>query len=75
MSKDKSAEKTEVPAKETLDRRSFLRAAGTGAAAAAVVGVAAAPEPAVAAENAETRKKQRYKETEHVKRYYESNRL
>ncbi|MBS4045154.1 MAG: twin-arginine translocation signal domain-containing protein [Ferrovibrio sp.] len=67
MSKDK---------KETLDRRSFLRAAGTGAAAAAVATVAISPEPAAAApENAETRKKQRYKETEHVKRYYESNRL
>ncbi len=72
MSKDK----TETLAKETLDRRSFLRAAGTGAAAAAVATVAITPEQAAAApENAETRKKQRYKETEHVKRYYESNRL
>ncbi len=71
MSKDKTPEK-----KETLDRRSFLRAAGTGAAAAAVATVALTPEQAAAApENAETRKKQRYKETEHVKRYYESNRL
>lgn len=69
MSKDKSAEK------ETLDRRSFLRTAGVGAAAAAVASVAAAPAKVEAAENAETRKKQRYKETEHVKRYYDSNRL
>jgi nitrous oxide reductase len=62
--------------KETLDRRSFLRTAGVGAAAAAVATVAIAPEQAAAApENAETRKKQRYKETEHVKRYYDSNRL
>lgn len=62
--------------KETLDRRSFLRTAGVGAAAVAVATVAATPEQASAApENAETRKKQRYKETEHVKRYYDSNRL
>ncbi|MCW0232550.1 MAG: twin-arginine translocation signal domain-containing protein [Ferrovibrio sp.] len=70
MSKDKSAEK-----KDALDRRSFLRTAGVGAAAAAVAGVVVAPTSAEAAENAETRKKQRYKETEHVKRYYDSNRL
>jgi nitrous oxide reductase len=70
MSNDKTAEK-----KETLDRRSFLRTAGAGAAAAAVVSVSAAPDQAAAAENAETRKKQRYRETEHVKRYYDSNRL
>ncbi|MEK9971294.1 MAG: twin-arginine translocation signal domain-containing protein [Ferrovibrio sp.] len=66
MSKDKT---------ETLDRRGFLRTAGAGAAAAAVATVTAMPEQAAAAENAETRKKQRYKETEHVKRYYDSNRL
>ncbi len=71
-----STDKKETLAKESLDRRSFLRAAGTGAAAAAVATVAITPEQAAAApENAETRKKQRYKETEHVKRYYESNRL
>lgn len=69
-----STDKKEILARETLDRRSFLRTAGAGAAAAAAV--AAMPEQAVAApENAETRKKQRYKETEHVKRYYDSNRL
>jgi gas vesicle protein len=71
-----SIDKKETLAKETLDRRSFLRTAGAGAAAAAVAAVAAAPKQAAAApENAETRKKQRYKETEHVKRYYDSNRL
>ncbi len=75
MSKDKPADKQEAQAKETLDRRSFLRGASVGAAAAAVAGVAAAPAKVEAAENAETRKKQRYKETEHVKRYYDSNRL
>lgn len=62
--------------KETLDRRSFLRTASVGAAAAAVATVAITPEQAAAApENAETRKKQRYKETDHIKRYYDSNRL
>jgi hypothetical protein len=71
MTTDKKA----ALAKETLDRRGFLRAAGVGAAAAAVATVAVKPEQAAAAENAETRKKQRYKETEHVKRYYDSNRL
>ena len=72
-----STDKKEILARETLDRRSFLRTAGAGAAgAAAAAAVAAMPEQAAAApENAETRKKQRYKETEHVKRYYDSNRL
>jgi secreted PhoX family phosphatase len=71
MSKDTK----ETRAKEALDRRSFLRTASAGAAAAAVATVVAKPEQAAAAENAETRKKSRYKETEHVKRYYDSNRL
>lgn len=67
MSADKQNEK--------LGRRDFLRNAGLGAAAA-VAATAAVPGKAEAApENAETRKKQRYKETDHVKRYYESNRL
>lgn len=63
--------------KEQIDRRSFLRAAGAGAgvAAAAVAGTVVATKAEAAPENAETRKKQRYKETEHVKRYYDSNRL
>ena len=67
MSADKQNEK--------LGRRDCLRNAGLGAAAA-VAATAAVPGKAEAApENAETRKKQRYKETDHVKRYYESNRL
>jgi hypothetical protein len=61
--------------KEQIDRRSFLRTAGAGAAAAAAVTVASPNKAEAAPENAETRKKQRYKETEHVKRYYDSNRL
>lgn len=61
--------------KDKLGRRDFLRNAGIGAAAA-VAATAVVPGKAEAApENAETRKKQRYKETEHVKRYYDTNRL
>lgn len=63
--------------KEQMDRRSFLRSAGAGAGVAAAVAVTTvvAGNAEAAPENAETRKKQRYKETEHVKRYYETNRL
>lgn len=66
---------TATDKKDQMDRRNFLRTAGVGAAAAAVATVAVSPAEVQAAENAETRKKQRYKETEHVKRYYETNRL
>ncbi|WP_300300229.1 twin-arginine translocation signal domain-containing protein [Ferrovibrio sp.] len=66
---------TATDKKDQMDRRNFLRTAGVGAAAAAVATAAGAPGQAEAAENAETRKKQRYKETDHVKRYYETNRL
>ncbi|MBP7064392.1 twin-arginine translocation signal domain-containing protein [Ferrovibrio sp.] len=60
---------------EKLGRRDFLRGAGVGAAAATVAVVAAAPAKVEAAENAQERKKARYKETEHVKTYYAQNRL
>lgn len=67
---DKAATGTEGA---KLARRDFLRTAGIGAAAAVVV---AAPAAKVeAAENAQERKKARYRETEHVKKYYDSNRL
>ncbi len=59
---------------EKLGRRDFLRNAGIGAAAATAAAIAPAQADA-APENAETRKKQRYRETDHVKRYYETNRL
>lgn len=67
MSADKKNEK--------LGRRDFLRNAGIGAAAAVAATAVVPGKAAAAPENAETRKKQRYKETEHVKRYYDSNRL
>lgn len=60
---------------EKLGRRAFLKGAGVGAAAATVAVVAAAPAPVAAAENAQERKKARYKETDHVKTYYAQNRL
>lgn len=59
---------------EGVARRDFLRAAGLGAAATAAVAVAA-PAKVEAAENAQERKKARYKETDHVKTYYATNRL
>lgn len=56
-----------------IARRDFLKAAGIGAAAAATVATAAGP--AVASENRDQRKRSRYRETEHVKKFYASNRL
>ena len=60
---------------DKLDRRGFLKGIGTGAAGAATVaaGVGAAG-PAVAAESSADRKKARYRETDHVKKYYATNR-
>jgi uncharacterized membrane protein len=61
--------------KAGLDRRSFLKTASVGAAGAATVALTAGvATPAVAAESAADRKKKRYKETEHVKAYYRTNR-
>lgn len=61
--------------KSAVGRRDFLRAAGAGAAAAAAVSTVAGAPEAKAAENAETRKKARYQETEHVKKFYEICRM
>ncbi|HEX6957829.1 MAG TPA: twin-arginine translocation signal domain-containing protein [Ferrovibrio sp.] len=75
MSQGKGREKDDKgEIKGKIARRDFLRAAGMGAAAGAVATVAA-PKTGKAAENAETRKKSRYKETEHVKRFYATARL
>jgi nitrous oxide reductase len=60
-----------------VDRRKFLRSLGSGAvgtAAVAAGGVAVAPATAEAAESAAERTKARYKETDHVKTYYRTNR-
>lgn len=54
-------------------RRGFLR--GMGAASAAAAAAVAAPAvEAKAAESRDEARKARYRETEHVKRYYQTNR-
>jgi hypothetical protein len=68
-----------MPTDETkrVDRRGFLRSAGKGAAGTAAVAVTTvgltAP-PAAATENRADRLKARYRETEHVKTFYRTNR-
>ena len=60
-----------------VDRRGFLRTLGSGAAgtaAAATGAVVLAPADAEAAESAAERVKKRYRESEHVKAYYRTNR-
>lgn len=60
-----------------VDRRGFLRSLGSGAAgtaAAAVGALAALPTTVDAAENAAERVKKRYRETDHIKAYYRTNR-
>lgn len=63
------------PEKKEVDRRSFFKSLG-GASAAAAVAVAApiAASPAAATENQNERTKARYKESEHVKTFYRTNR-
>ncbi len=57
----------------TLGRRSLLKTLGVGATVGAVA-VAVGGEAVAKAENATERKKQRYRESDHVKKYYELNR-
>lgn len=71
--------KTKVPraeakaAKEAVDRRGFLRSIGGASVAGAAV-VAGVPAVAEASETCEERDKARYRESEHVKTYYRTNR-
>jgi hypothetical protein len=60
--------------KRAVDRRRFLKVLGAGATTIAATGAIVSPAPAEAAENAADKKKKRYKETEHVKAYYRTNR-
>lgn len=55
-------------------RRGFLRVLGTTAAGAAVAVPLVAAGPAEAKESEADRVKARYKETDHVKTYYRTNR-
>ena len=56
-------------------RRDFLRGTATGTLLAAAAIAAGAPGKAWAKpETKEERKKSRYKESDHVKRYYQTNR-
>jgi hypothetical protein len=61
--------------KAGLERRDFLRVMGAGAAGAAAAVPLLAAGPAEAVETADQRVKQRYQETDHVKKYYETNRF
>ena len=58
-----------------LARRSFLTSLGAGAGAVAIVaGIAPQATPAAASESAAEKKKARYRESDHVKTYYRTNR-
>jgi hypothetical protein len=58
-----------------VDRRSVLKALGLGAGAAAAATAAVVPGgPAQAAESDADKRKARYKETDHVKAFYRTNR-
>jgi hypothetical protein len=64
-------------AREGIDRsrRNFLSAGVAGASAAVVAtGAAVAPTPAAATESDADKKAARYKETDHVKKFYATNR-
>ena len=60
---------------EGLQRREFLRVMGVGAVGAAAAAPLLASGAAEAAETPEERVKQRYRETDHVKKFYETNRF
>jgi hypothetical protein len=67
--------KTKPDATADLNRRGFLKGLGTGAAGVATVAAGvAAPTTVEAAESAADKTKARYKESEHVKKYYATNR-
>ncbi len=56
-----------------VDRRGFLRSVGGASVAGAAVAAGSAL-PAAAAESDADKKKARYRETDHVKAYYRTNR-
>lgn len=56
-----------------VNRRGFLKSIGGASVAGAAIAVGA-PAPAEAAESDVEKKKARYRETEHVKAFYRTNR-
>ncbi len=61
-------------AKKSIHRRDFLKTAGLAGGAAAVAAVAVTPKSAKSAVP-EGRKSSGYRETEHIRKYYESARM
>ena len=63
------------PENKPINRRSFFKSlSGASAAAAVAVATPLAATPAHATEDQNERTKARYKESEHVKNYYRTNR-
>ncbi|TWA78338.1 secreted protein [Azospirillum brasilense] len=69
MHRDESQKKT------GLERRSLLKGLGLGAAGAAAAAATLRAAPAEAVESPQEQVKSRYRETDHVKRFYALNRL
>ena len=70
-----TADKKEHMPQESVARRGFLKAFGLGAGVAAAGIVADAnTTKALASETQDERKKSRYRETDHVKTFYRTNR-
>ncbi len=66
---------SEKTLKSKVERRDFLRGAATGSfLVAAAIAVGAPRRAAAAPETRDERKKKRYQESAHVKRFYETNR-
>ncbi|PWC75070.1 twin-arginine translocation signal domain-containing protein [Azospirillum sp. TSH64] len=62
-------------ARNPLQRRDILKTLGLGAAGAAAAAVLPVGDEAQAMESPQEQVKSRYRETEHVKRFYALNRL
>ena len=60
--------------KSTVGRRDFLRALGAGAGVAATTAAPLAVAAKADTENNDEKRKSRYKETDHVKKFYSVNR-
>ena len=65
--------KADADGKAAVDRRGFMKSIGGASIAGAAVATGAAA-PAEAAESDADKKKARYRETDHVKAYYRTNR-